>query len=120
MLDAKKASDAAHCVFDLGYLQAALTQVDGRKASTAMGPDFNDGGRELRYAGKALPKDGAVALALALALFDIRGGQTDPAQFMQCAKLAGSDAVLRKNLKISARHFLAQDDYDELVRSMAK
>jgi hypothetical protein len=120
LLDPKPSGHAVQCVFDLGYLQAALTQTDGRKASTATGPDFNDGGSELRYAGKALPKDGAVALALALALFDIRGGQTDPAQFMRCAKLVGSDAMLRKNLKTSAHHFLAREDYDELVRSMAK
>jgi hypothetical protein len=119
MLDEKQASHAAHCVFDLGYLQAALTQVDGRGSSAASSPDFGDGAAELRYVGKALPKSGAVALGLSLGLFDLRGGRAELAQFLHCAKLAASDVVLQKNLKTAAHHFLAKADYDELVRSMA-
>lgn len=120
MLDTEHASYAAQCIFDLGYLQAALTQVGGKKVSSAAEPDFGDGAAELQYAGKASPKDGAVALGMALGLFDMRGGRADLAQFMHCAKLAGSDPELRKNLKTAAHHFLGQGDYDELVRSMAK
>lgn len=119
LLEPKQSAYAAQCVFDLGYLQAALTQVDGHKAASAVNPDFTDGEKELRFAAKLLPKDGALALGLALAVFDMRDGGADLAQFQHCARLASSDPMLRKNLKIAAHHFLGQEDYDELVRSMA-
>jgi hypothetical protein len=119
LLDEEANGYAAQCVFDLGYLQAALTQVDGRQTATATHPDFCDGEKELRYAAKILPQDGALALGLTLAVFDTRRGGADLAQFMRCAKLVGTDAMLGKNLKTAAHHFLAQADYDELVRSMA-
>lgn len=119
LLDPKQNAYAAQCAFDLGYLQAALTQVDGHQAASAMNPDFTDGEKELRYAAKHLSKDGAVALGLALAVFDARNGGAGLTEFLHCAKLAGSDALLRKNLKVAAGHFLDQEHYDELVHSMA-
>lgn len=102
-------------IFDLGYLQAALGQIAMPHEQKGVGLDYGSGSPELKHAGKVLNKEGAVRLGLALGLFDMRRGQVDRMAFKRCAELVGDDKVLALNLRRTAKHFLAAEDYDELV-----
>lgn len=101
--------------FDLGYLQAALSQISLPRSVKGISHDYSDGVAELKHAGKVLRAEGAVQLGLALGLFDMRHGRVDRTAFKHCAERVGDDALLAQNLRATAKHFLAKEDYDELV-----
>lgn len=104
----------ARLLLDLGYLQAALSQIL-RIDAHAGGPGHGDGARELRMAARLMPDDGAVHLACFLGIFDLRDDVWDRTSLRACVRLAAEDDRLRRNLLSTAGVFLGVSDYDELV-----